>query len=56
VAFWTVLTSGILLLRLAAAAAQRRRWGPLRSWLADAGAAAVSGTLAARLFTRRAAN
>jgi phosphatidylglycerophosphate synthase len=55
VAFWTVLTSGILLLRLAAGAVERRQRGALRSWLADAGSDAWAGTLAARLFTRRSA-
>jgi phosphatidylglycerophosphate synthase len=53
VAFWTVLTTGFLLIRLALAGFVHFRQGPLRSWLKDVDQPQYSGTLAVRLFTRR---
>jgi phosphatidylglycerophosphate synthase len=54
VAFWTVLTSLLLLLRLAWAGILRFQEGPLKSWFMDADQPLYSKSLAARLFTRRA--
>ena len=54
VAFWTLLTSLLLLLRLMWAGYVRITQGPLRSWFMDADNPVYRNTLAVRLFTRRA--
>ena len=54
VAFWTVLTSIVLLLRLGMGVSEKIQRGPLKSWFMDAGQPLYRNTLAARLFTRRA--
>jgi len=54
VAFWTVLTSLFLLIRLVMAGLTRMASGPLRSWLLDIDQGNDDGSMAARLFTRRA--
>ena len=53
VAFWTVLTSFFLVVRLVMAAYVRVRKEPLRSWLLDADQELYKGSLAVQLFTRR---
>jgi hypothetical protein len=55
VAFWTGLTSLFLLIRLGMAGFARIASGPLRSWLSDIDQGAYDRSLAAKLFTRRAA-
>lgn len=54
VAFWTVLTSVVLLLRLGTGVSEKIQRGSLKSWFMDADQALYRNTLAARLFTRRA--
>jgi phosphatidylglycerophosphate synthase len=49
---WTVLSTGVLLLRLAQASAVRIANGPLTSWLADPAAAASDYPRAFRSFSR----
>ena len=51
VAFWTVLTSVFLLLRLAWAGYVRIIQGPLRSWFTDVNPSLYDKSLAVRLFT-----
>jgi hypothetical protein len=53
VAAWTVLTTGVLLLRLGAAVYARLASGPLRSWLADVESGVGADSLAARWFAGR---
>ncbi|MCJ7830505.1 MAG: CDP-alcohol phosphatidyltransferase family protein [Desulfobacterales bacterium] len=55
VAFWTVLTSLLLLLRLMWAGYVRITQGPLKSWFMDVDRPLYRDSHAARLFTRRAA-
>lgn len=52
VAFWTVLTSLFLLLRLGLAWHQRNISGPLNPWFQEIGAKVDSRSLAVRVFTR----
>ena len=49
---WTVLSTAVLLLRLAQATALRIANGPLVSWLADPAAAANDHPRAFRTFSR----
>lgn len=53
VAFWTVLTSLFLLIRLAMAAGARIASGPLRTWLSDIDQRTYERSLAAKLFSSR---
>jgi len=53
VAFWTVLTSLFLLLRLGMGGYVRLTQGPLRSWFADVAEGLGRESLAARIFTKR---
>ena len=53
VAFWTVLTSLFLLVRLTMAWHERNVSGPLRTWFQDIGKGVDKRSLAVRLFTRR---
>jgi len=56
VALWTGLTSLFLLIRLGMAGFTRVASGPLRSWLLEVDQGAYDRSLAAKLFTRRAAS
>ena len=49
---WTVVSTGVLLIRLAQATAVRMAGGPLTSWLADPEAAASNHPQAFRSFSR----
>lgn len=51
VAFWTLLSSGLLFMRLTLALYVRTTSGSLRSWLADIDKGIYNGSMAARLFT-----
>ena len=53
VAFWTVLTSIFLVVRLGMATFFRITQGPLRSWLMDIDKDMNDGSLAVRIFTKR---
>lgn len=53
VAFWTVVSSLLLLLRLVMAFYARMIGGPLRSWMADIDRDAGDRSLAVRLFTQQ---
>jgi len=53
VAFWTVLTSILLVVRLGMAAFVRITQGPLRSWLMDIDKGMNDESLAVRIFTKR---
>jgi phosphatidylglycerophosphate synthase len=55
VAFWTVLTTAFLIIRLAQAGYVRLSQGPLSSWFMDVNKSLYDGSLAVRLFTRRTA-
>jgi phosphatidylglycerophosphate synthase len=54
VAFWTVLTTFLLVIRLVFAGYVHFRQEPLRSWLKDVNQPQYRGSLAVRLFTRHA--
>lgn len=53
VAFWTVLTSLFLLVRLGMAGYARLSQGPLKSWFVDAAEDLGMESLAVRIFTKR---
>ncbi|OPY87035.1 MAG: hypothetical protein A4E72_01551 [Syntrophus sp. PtaU1.Bin208] len=53
VAFWTVLTSLFLVVRLGMGGYVRLTQGPLRSWFADVAEGIGMESLAARIFTKR---
>jgi hypothetical protein len=55
VALWTVLSSLLLVVRIAQALYARWVGGPLRSWMADVGAASGPPSMAVRLFTHHTA-
>ena len=56
VAFWTVLTSLFLLLRLGLAWHEQNVTGPLQSWFQQIGDGVESRSLAVRVFTRLASD
>ena len=55
VALWTVLSSLLLVVRIAQALYARWVGGPLRSWMADVGAESGPPSMAVRLFTHHTA-